>query len=141
MGAVSDDEGVIVEPLRHIVMGGDLPTAWARSDSVATSALLFTSTKDAQTARPAARTGGAHPYRHDDIGKGMCIEGRIASASTLIPVLAYSLLTTGRHTRGTERHQTTWNDTEKRLPYVARATLGSGGREAVGVRVSPLAPP
>jgi hypothetical protein len=42
--------------------------------------------------------------------------------------------------RGTARHQTTRNDTWNADPCLARATLGSGGREAVGVRVSPLAP-
>ena len=40
---------------------------------------------------------------------------------------------------GTEGHQTTQDDTWNPDPCVARATLGSGGREAVGVRVSPLA--
>src|SRR5204862_6411431 len=44
-------------------------------------------------------------------------------------------------TRDTQRHQTTQDDTWNRISCVARATLGSGGREAVGVRVSPLAPP
>ena len=41
---------------------------------------------------------------------------------------------------GTGRHQTKLDDTRNRDPFVTRATLGSGGREAVGVRVSPLAP-
>ena len=40
---------------------------------------------------------------------------------------------------GTGRHQMTQDDTQYWDPCVARATLGSGGREAVGVRVSPLA--
>ena len=40
----------------------------------------------------------------------------------------------------TGRHQTTRDDTWSRDPCLAAATLGSGARKGVGVRLSPLAP-
>ena len=55
-------------------------------------------------------------------------------------VLAHGLLTTGRHREAqddTRRHRTTWGGD----PCLAAATLGSGARKGVGVRLSPLAPP
>jgi hypothetical protein len=48
----------------------------------------------------------------------------------------------GPHVRGCRRARAegrAYPDTQNRHPRVARATLGSGGREAVGVRVSPFA--
>jgi hypothetical protein len=41
----------------------------------------------------------------------------------------------------TGRHQTTRDDTWSRDPCLDAATLGSGARKGVGVRLSPLAPP
>ena len=41
----------------------------------------------------------------------------------------------------TGRHQTTQDDTWSQDPCLAAATLGSGARKGVGVRLSPLAPP
>jgi hypothetical protein len=67
-----------------------------------------------------------------------CGQKSLASAGEGLP--CSHLAHDGTTHVGTGRHQTTRNDTCNWDPCVARATLGSGGREAVGVRVSPLAP-
>jgi hypothetical protein len=63
------------------------------------------------------------------------LDGRLA-ATHLCSHLAHDRTTY----TGTGRHQTTRNDTSSGISCGGRATLGSGGRKAVGVRVSPLAP-